>query len=293
MSAESGKSTAFLERPYSDRQMIVVTDDAVVEATRQAEREALEKKREANWSQIAEIALKILFDSMIAEITKEAIKAWQRARESGVQILQISKSEAAHLDFPPGHPREGVVYVGHPAMPKVYYTIADFHRITFEHKFSEAINLLMHLGATSIRVEHVRGWSKEFSTRLSVPLGEAGTTATAEAGATQRAETRLLYEATLSGAAEPRRPESLVWYPHEPTWQSIAEGRINFGLQDFSLNVTYADDFGVNAGLKVAVRKAGLELGGQFEDHEATTWRIDVKFRTESDQKINHDTSVD
>ena len=282
MSAESGKSAAFLERPYSDRQMIVVTDDAVVEAVRRAELEVLEKKRSGNWPQILELTLKIvLAPSPITEITREAIKAWQRARESGVQILQIGKSEAAHLTFPPGHPRESVVYVGHPAAPKVYYTIADFHRVTFEHKFSEAITLLMHLGATNIRVEHVRGWSKEFSTRLSVPLGEAGTTVTGEAGATQRAGTQLLYEATLSGAAEPRLPESLVWYPHEPTWKSIAEGRINFDLQDFSLSVTYADDFGVNAGLKVVARKAGFELGGQFEDHEATTWRIDGKFRAE------------
>ena len=280
MSAESGKSAAFLERSYSDRQMIMVMDDAVVEAVR-----AESPSRRIG----IEVEVGVFNFSLI---TMEITKAWQRACESGLQVLPIGKSDAAHLTFPPGHPRESVVYVGHPATPKVYYTIADFHRVTFEHKFSEAINLLMHLGATSIRVEHVRGWSKEFSARLSMPLGEAGTTASGEAGATQREETQLLYKATLSGAVEPRLPESLVWYPHEPTWQSIAEGRINFGLQDFSLSVTYADDFGVNAGLKVAVRNAGLELGGQFEDHEATTWRIDGEFRPGSSTGINHDTSV-
>ena len=280
MNTESKESASFLERPYSDRQMIVVTDDAVVEAVHKAELEALEKEHNVNWLQIGEIALKSLFPGMLAaEVIKEAIKAWSRARASGIQVLQIGKSQAARLEFPPGHPREGLVYVGHPAKPYVYYTTADFHRVTFEHKFSEAINLLMHLGATHIRVEHVHGWSKEFSSRLSISLGEADSTVAGEAEATRRAGTQLLYEATLSGAAEPTLPESLVWFPHEPTWQAIAEGRIHFGLQNFSLNVTYGDDFGVNAGLKVSALKAGFELGGQFEDHEATTWRIAGEFR--------------
>ena len=280
MNTESGESASFLERPYSDRQMIVVTDDAVVEAVHRAELEALEKDHTVNWLQIGEIALQSLFPSRLAaEVIKEAIKAWSRARASGIQVLQIGKSLAAHLEFPPGHPREGLVYVGHPAKPNVYYTTADFHRVTFEHKFSEAINLLMHLGATHIRVEHVHGWSKEFSSRLSMSLGEADSTVAGEAEATRRAGTQLLYEATLSGAAEPILPESLVWYSHEPTWQAIAEGRIHFGLQNFSLNVTYGDDFGVNAGLKVSALKAGFELGGQFEDHDATTWRIAGEFR--------------
>lgn len=281
MDAGPGKHTSLLERPYSDRQMIVVTDDAVVEAARRAELEALEKERTVNWSKIGELAVKALLGGtgfLIAEVTKEAIKAWSRARASGVQVLQIGKSEAAHIAFPPGHPREGVLYIGHPAMPNVYYTTADFHRVTFEHKFSEAIDLLMHLGATKIRVEHVRGWSKEFSSRLTVPLGEADATVTGGVGATRQGGTQLLYEATLAGATEPRLPDSLVWYPHEPTWQSIAKGRMHFGLQNFSLSVAYEDDLGVNAGLKVSALKAGLELGGQFEDHEATTWRIAGEF---------------
>ena len=75
----------------------------------------------------------------------------------GIDIVQISKSEASTIIFPPGHPRDGVLYIAHSAKPDVYYTTAEFHRVTFEHKFSEAIRLLMYLGATEISVEHVRG----------------------------------------------------------------------------------------------------------------------------------------
>ena len=54
--------------------------------------------------------------------------------------------------------------------------------------------------------------------------------------------------------------------------------RIWFGTRSFSLSVSYEDDFGVNAGLKTSVAKAGLELGGKFEDHQATVWRLAGEF---------------
>jgi hypothetical protein len=163
-----------LERSYSDRQLIVVMDDEIVQAARKAEKQLVEQQKGVNWSRIGEIALSVLIPGgmgeLITEMTKEAIKAWGRARESGVKVLAISKSEATKIIFPPGHPRDAVLYIGHPAMSMVYYTTADFHRVTFEHKFAEAIDLLMRLGATKIRVEHVTGWSKEFSSHLSIPL---------------------------------------------------------------------------------------------------------------------------
>lgn len=272
-----------LDHPYSDRQLIVVTDDEVVKASRDAEKQAAERGKGVDWAKIGEFAVRTLLGSpglLIAEVTKEAIKAWSRARESGIQILQVGKTESKIINFPPGHPREGLLYIGHPAEPNVYYITAEFHRITFEHKFCEAINLLMSLGATKISVEHVTGWSKDFSSRLSVPLSEAGVSVGAESGFDAQSTSKILYEATLSGTQKPKLPDNLVWYPHEPTWQSIAKGCIDFGLKDFSLSVCYEDDYGVNAGLKVAVQKAGLELGGKFEDHQSTIWRIAGQFRS-------------
>ena len=53
---------------------------------------------------------------------------------------------------------------------------------------------------------------------------------------------------------------------------------MNFGLNDFSLSVAYEDDFGINAGLKLAVANAGLDLGGRFEDHQSTVWRLEGTF---------------
>ncbi len=266
-----------LSREYLERRVIVVTDDDVVAAIREAEsRSASDNSVSVTVvADVADLAVTLLLGPIV-DLAVESIKAWKRAKERGLPILYVGLSEAADLAFPPGHPRAGVVYVGHPAMPEVYYTMADFHRVTFEHKFSEAIDLLMHLGATTIRVEHLRGWAQQFASRLSVAMREVDADATA--GAERQSQARLLYEATLSGTDKPRLPESRVWYEHEPTWQSIAKGRLEFGLQQFSLNVTYEDDYGVNAGLKASALKAGFELGGQFEDHSATTWKLSGEF---------------
>jgi len=271
-----------LEQPYVERQLIVVLDDAIVEATREEQLKELQHKNFIDWNRVSAFALGgaiVGIGDLITEVALDAYKAWSRARGSGLPIVQILKTEARNITFPPGHPRDGILYIGHPAIPNVYYTTADFHRVIFEHKFSEAVKLLLNLGATEINVEHHSGWERAFSSNLSVPLPSSDVSVRAETSMNNKSEEKLLFTAQLEGTDTPKLPNSLVWYPHEPTWQTIAEARLEFGLKDFVLNVTYNDDFGVNAGLKVAVSKTGLDLGGKFEDHTSTEWRISGKFR--------------
>ena len=253
MGNRADQRLALRQRSYCERQMIVVTEDAVIRALDEATPEPTEQKsrKDKTLLQVSlgrGLGLEIpLLDVVmgVAELTAAALKAWRRASESGLHILPVGRSQAREL-----------VYVGHPAMPEVYYTIADFHRVTFEHKFAEAITLLMHLGASSIRVEHIHGWSREFSGRLSVPLGQPGMASTAEVGVARGSDSRILFEATLIGGLEPKLPDSLVWYPHEPTWKAIADGRMQFGLHDFTLNVTYS--FSGSARAEISLKGQGF-----------------------------------
>lgn len=271
-----------LELPYADRQLVVVAANAVIDAERKAAESAAAERNTKSWVDLAQPFLVYSVSGIVAgvvvEAAVEAVKAWQRLRASGVRVLSVSRSEAEVLRFPPGHPRDGVLYVGHPTSPQTYFTTAQFHRVTFEHKFVEAVTLLMSLGAIEMTVEHVAGWSRDFSSKLSIPVLSAATEISVSAGANQGKESALLFTAKLKNEMNPAVPDHLAWYPHEPTWQAIADGRLKFGLSDFTLTVRYEDDFGVNAGLKVAAAKAGLELGGHFEDHVSTVWRIAGKF---------------
>ena len=99
--------------------MIIVVDDAVAAATRQAEVEAQAYDSADRWQKIVKDANKILFGGGLGVVlAREIIDAWRRLREDGIQLLQIAKSEAAALEFPPGHPMEKVIYVGHPSHPR-------------------------------------------------------------------------------------------------------------------------------------------------------------------------------
>ncbi|UTF51815.1 hypothetical protein NLA06_07995 [Desulfomicrobium sp. ZS1] len=272
--------------PYSQRQLVIVQPDQIVNAARVASSNAQSQSGNIDWMDVTgRIAKTILginpITNVVMSLGIEALKAWTKARESGLDVLLIGHSEALALQFPPGHPRELTMYVAHPAVPTVYYTAAVFHRMAFEHKFSESIQLLMSLGASQIVVEHVHGWAKEFSANISagLPKGEANFSA----GNKASASSKLLFEAVLKNKKAPTLPDGLVWYMHEPTWQAVAKGRLEYGMQQFSLNVVYEDDYGVNAGLKVRAQKAGLELGGSFEDHMATIWKIHGEFNGNDD----------
>ena len=209
-------------------------------------------------------------------LAKEAFDAWAAARDSGVNVLQISNSEAAQLTLPPGHPQLRTLYAAHPTLPSTYYTAASFHRMVFEHKFAEAVEILMSLGASHIDVEHVHGWSREFSATMNASIPSVSVDAS---GASNSARSHsLLFKADFENVMEPSLPKDLVWYPHEATWRNMADGRLTYGMKEFSLVVNYQDDFGVNAGLKVKAEKAGLEMGGSFENHMVTSWKISGKF---------------
>src|SRR5262245_61074496 len=76
----SNLKDSILQTPYSDRQLIIVTKDEVAKAARDTEQKIALNPKEATWSEIGELALTVILPApFITEITKEVIKAWQRA----------------------------------------------------------------------------------------------------------------------------------------------------------------------------------------------------------------------
>ena len=278
--ASPGQRDTLLDKPYAERQRIVVADDAVVAAEREAAETAAQTGTGVDWRQVARLTMAVSGVGAL-EAAVEGVSAAAKARTEGLKILTLSRTEAQALTLPPGHPRDRVVYIGHPALAPVYYPAAGFHRFTFEHKFAEAVRLIMALGATDLEVQHVRGWSDDFAVNLSAPLPTA---VPVEASITARRRrvtgSSALFRAKLAGSTEPTLPDELVWFPHEPTWQQVADGRLKYGLSEFQLAVRYEDDYGIDAGFKLSASKVGLDLGGNFQEHESTTWKISGSFDT-------------
>ncbi|WP_438434992.1 hypothetical protein [Gorillibacterium sp. sgz500922] len=273
---EAEQEVDLLSRPYAERQLIVVLSDAEVKAQQRYK----EEQAESGFRKTVKSLSRYLLPTplIIAEATIELYKSIVNLGEQGIQALSVSQSDAREIKFPPGHPRFGVLYIAHPAAEKVYFPLAQFHRLTFEHKFSEAVILLMSLGATHIEVQHVTGWSKEFSSKMDISIPQVNVEGEAAASSKRSSGSEILFTANFNGNTANELPSNLVWFHHEPTWQQIADGRLKYGMKDFSLTVRYEDDLGVNVGLKTAATKAKLDIGGNFEDHQSTVWKILGKF---------------
>jgi hypothetical protein len=260
----SEPGSALVALPYSRRQRIVVVDDEVLHAELARAKEEAQNPQEPE--SLAEKLLHYRPEWLSKEVSVQhpadaTAQAVASLREDGIRVLLVSYTQAEALDLPVGHPRQKVVYVGDPASPTVYYPAADFHRKTFEHKFSEAILLLMALGATELFVHAEEGWGWDFATNIDVPIQKKFLTFSP--GASKTKDSSLLFHATLKPNA-PEVPDGLVWYPRESAWRQVATGRIDYGLNEFSLQVRYSEDYGIDTTFEAAgypVRSPDCALG--------------------------------
>lgn len=267
-----------LGMPYNQRRIIVVTDDPTVVS---GKLKAVLARRAGSLSdtlsspKIRPVVRLLPSVAMANVVAAYLTKALSEMRKGGENLVPVSSAEAARLHFPVGHPRRRVAYIGHPVDPPVYIPVADFHRFLFEHKVAEALRLIRSLGAVSVEVVRVEGWDQTVGVGISVPLPEAyqvdiGVSASREHGSGHA----ILSTMRLNPTQSPWVPEDLVWLPHEPLWQEVAQARLESGLDSFVVDVRSTDDYGVNAGLKALVAKAGLEAGGAFVEHRSTVWRL-------------------
>ena len=261
--------------------LIVVIPDKTAEAMREAQM-AQEEPEENFVLKIAKSVFSFYGEPFAVTMGKQAfalIQTIMDAINKGADLTTLSYSESKKLNlmFSPGHPRENVVYAQHPANPSMYYTASSFHRQAFEHKFAEVITLLSSLGAREIKVEHVSGWNQEFSAEIgmSAPQDSAAKAGVGKNGSETSA---LLFDAKLAGHDTPSVPDNLIWYPHEALWQALAIARVENGLRNFNLSLTYSDDYGLNADFKATLKGTGLDLGGKFTEHQSTVWKITGMF---------------
>ena len=156
----------------------------------------------------------------MALLAVDLFNARREMRQGGETLLPVSSIEAAQLQFPVGHPRGKVAYIGHPIDPPVYIPVADFHRFLFEHKVAEALRLIRFLGAVTVEVVRVEGWDQSIGVELRVTLPDVSQANVGASASRERASGRsVLSTMRLKPTQSPSVPPSLVWLPHEPLWQ--------------------------------------------------------------------------
>jgi hypothetical protein len=243
-----------LQLPYGQRRLLVVADDDVIRAQDKALEEAysrelggqLAKRSEpdpvrnvAKYAVTATALSRLLgvgiagpIGAIVVSAATELYSARQKMKERGFDVITISRTASQQLQFPIGHPRDRVLYVGHPAAPTSYIPMGDFHRFLFEHKVAEAFRLLSALGANELEVEHVTGWESLAAADFSVLVPTDEIEAGVKAGKERRTGKRILFKATLQSNKKPELPQDLIWFPNEPLWQSVAKARLGAGTED-------------------------------------------------------------
>ena len=199
---------------------------------------------------------------------------WSEKR--GIDISIPTKLEVKNLHFPLGPPKEGILYALHPSSKAQYYPCANFHQFAFESKFSEAIRLLVSLGAKRIQIEHISGWSHEASAVLQSTFNIFNFSAQANQEKNQIRS--IIFEAEYDGHNNPNIPVDATWIHSEPMWKLVAEGRIKNKMKKFSMNISYTDDYKINSDLVVEARALNISLGGTLKEHISTVWKIEGDF---------------
>lgn len=214
------------------------------------------------------------------------------------------------LRFPPGHPIVRHVYAAHPLVRTRYIPVASFHRSLLEEKANELMFILASLGATRVRVCHKMGYRMNGGGSVEVNMAHAFGGDSSDDGserpggmkspnggkqkaknqgssndaygfdASGRHERRaeVMFEEEYRPSGQPRLPDGLHWYAHEPSWRAVAERRMKFNTAKFQATLNYTESYGIDAKLKVAVEGAGLKLGGEFTEFAATSWQFEGEF---------------
>lgn len=237
--------------------------------------------------QTAAKAARMLLLGPIWSIPVERALDARSDKATGPMVFCATSDEVEKAGFIlPGRRQLRTLYVMHPQDSNRYFPVANFHRLAFEDKFAELVRLLVALGATKVVVEHEHGWSREMGANATIPVPEEKATVGVTAKGSASLQSKIVFEASYEGKAKAQVPEDLFWYRDERTWQTLAEGRIKDGMESFSLKLVYNEDFDVDASLVAKTKDMSIELGGKFETHQATQWKISGEFRRARASKV-------
>lgn len=267
------------QRPPVRQRLVLIEPEELRVLTRIAPKREEESLDRATLVPIRSARMTIRHPRTSAATKKKARAYFDRLRmlkKLGLKVVYADLSEIEGLEFPPGHPQRDYLYMLHPTISSRYLVPAEFHHRVFEDKVAEAIRLASSLGAKKVRIHHVEGWKRGIGASAIQSESHVSIKVAGERSTTHD----LLFEAEYTEVQEASLPDDLSWYHSEPMWQELANGRLRSGLKSFALDVSYKQDFGVNAELVDAVRKAGFNLGGEVTKHEATIWRLTVEFAT-------------
>lgn len=214
--------------------------------------------------------------------------------------LERKVVKSLELEFPIGHPVDGLLYFAHPTRTKYYIPAMEYEDAVFIEKVNEYCYLLQCLGAKEIKVHKIEGKSYEemISSNVGGKVGlghkTMGLNGNLDWSDTSSLKSDHAYKfsrlMTFNPKGNPFVPNDLNWLSIEPRWNRLITNRLNGSLSHYTEEIstsdnrilTEADEIALKAEVKTLVTKFRGQV--YIKDHtfssskKNTTWRIEVDF---------------
>ena len=173
-----------------------------------------------------------------------------------------------NFQFPPQHPQKGIVYSCPDYQPDFYIPISNFHQFSLKLKESAFLEMCAHLGAKEIQLTEEIVDNIKIETNITsdnIPTNNGNLSANINS---EYKNNQTNYNGVKFKFPKPinynSNPYKSKWIETEPTWRSLQKFRLENNILEYSAELHYSDEMGINTKLAGKLNKIGLNIGGDF-----------------------------
>ena len=202
------------------------------------------------------------------------------------------------FQFPPGHPRVGETYRLHPlsnhasnsvSKENLYIPEHIFDSVLFEERESELLTLLVHLGATEVKIAKYIESLVESGKSADIKADMAATCSASVSGKShldKGINEQNVRTFSLSGKpwkyGDKLETCSFAWLNFEPSWKALITAREIGGCTSATLEIKEASKYVSNkeasTQIKAKIYSANGTLKFMEKDLKETSYIVNVKF---------------
>lgn len=219
-----------------------------------------------------------------------ALALWKSLRQAApsgalpeLPLPHVAPWQAESLfTFEHGHPKDGGMYVVNPCRPRVYWVPATSEEKLAHEKHSAFLNICGKLGAKRISIESgaIATGSGAGGVKLRGMASQIGVSAKFK-------DDEHVERGVYQEFGEPRgpivlppqlSPDEVRWVESDSFLRQLVESRSSYSLREARYHFECGGMRTVDGGLRAAVAKFGISLGGTYRTVEVSTWEFAVEF---------------
>lgn len=187
----------------------------------------------------------------------------RKRKKSDISFVPIGYSFENFI-FPPQHPQKGIIYSCTDFEPNFYIPLSSFHQYSFNLKQSSFIEMCASLNAKEILLidETVDNIKTNLDAKIEIMESYNKLSAELKLEGKKSEKTSFIFP-------KPNEKKSIQyenkWIDCEPSWQTLQKLRVENNISEYTCELNYTDEMGINIEVATKLRNNGLNIGGSFE----------------------------